>query len=377
LESALNFSLTEQQRGVRESVRTMTQAEIVPRIAHLDRAFPDVVKILADHRMMGMTVPQEYGGSGKDEVSHVLALMEVSRESAAVGGVLAWNNSLYCFPLLKCGTVEQKRKFLFPCATGEKTGSFALIGSTFSGTNRFTALTTAGEGLVNGEGSFFPRGVSFGIVPALFQQDDCPAALIVDLERAEGLRRGETLEQGGIFFSGIAEAVFDNRRVEVGDLMAGRDRGQVLLQSTLREAWMAVGALAAGIGEGSLKEALSAVEREEGRGSISQSVEWKLADMAVETEAARLFVLKAAWLKDQGKNYEKEAASAKIFASGAAVKASCQSLEILGDRNPGRRPLMERRLRDAEMCRVYYGTSGEAGFVVADHVIGQARVTGF
>ena len=114
LESALNFSLTEQQRAVRESVRTMTQAEIVPRIGHLDQAFPEIVGILADHRMMGMTVPQEYGGGGKDEVSHVLALMEVSRESAAVGGVLAWNNSLYCFPLLKWGTVEQKRKFLHP-----------------------------------------------------------------------------------------------------------------------------------------------------------------------------------------------------------------------------------------------------------------------
>lgn len=377
MESALNFSLTEQQRAVRESVRTMTQAEVVPRVARLDQAFPDIVRILADHRMMGMTVPQEYGGGGKDEVSHVLALMEVSRESAAAGGVLAWNNSLYCFPLLKWGTVEQKRKFLLPCATGEKTGSFALIGPTFSGTNRFTELTTAGEGLVNGEGSFLPSGVSLGIVPARLQQDDRPVALMVDLERAGGLRRGEALERGGIFFSGIAETVFDNRRVEAVDLMGGRDGGQALLQSILRESWMAVGALAAGIGEGSLKEALRAVEREKGRGSISQSVEWKLADMAVETEAARLFVLKSAWLKDQGKNYEREAASAKIFASGAAVRASCESLEILGDGNPGRRPSMERRVRDAEMCRVYYGTSGEAGFVVADHVIGQARVTGF
>jgi alkylation response protein AidB-like acyl-CoA dehydrogenase len=327
--------------------------------------------------MMGMTVPQEYGGAGRDEVSHVLALMEVSRGSASVGGVLAWNNALYCFPLLKYGTGKQKRKYLLPCATGEKIGSFALIGHAFSGTNRFTVVADAGEGLVTGEGSFFPGGISFGMAPAVSPERNGPVTLIVDLERTEGLRRGEPIEEGGIFFSGIAEAIFDNGRVKVDDLLGRGDEGSLHFQTVVREAWMAVGALAAGIGKGSLEEALNAVGREKGRGSISQSVEWKLADMAVETEAARLFVLKAAWLKDQGKSYEKEAASAKVFATGAAVRTSGGSLEILGDRNPGRRPLMEKRMRDARMCQVYYGTREEAGFVVADHVIGQARMTGF
>jgi alkylation response protein AidB-like acyl-CoA dehydrogenase len=327
--------------------------------------------------MMGMTVPQEYGGGGSDEVSHVLTLMEVTRGSASVGGVLAWNNALYCSPLLKYGTVAQKRKYLLPCATGGKTGAFSLIGRVFSGTNRFTAVAGAGEGLVNGGGSFFPCGVSFGIAPAVSQEGDSPVSLIIDLDGMEGLRRGEPIEKGGIFFAGIAEVIFESGRIKVEDLLGGRDEGNIHLQAALQEAWMAVGALAAGIGEGSLEEALNTIGREKEQGSISQCVEWKLADMAVETEAARLFVLKAAWLKDQGKSYEKEAASAKVFAAGAAVKASSESLEILGDRNPGRRPSMEKRMRDAKMCQVYYGASEEAGFVVADHVIGQAKVTGF
>jgi len=327
--------------------------------------------------MMGMSVPREYGGGGSDEVSHVLALMEISGGSASVGGFLAWNNALYCFPLLKYGTEEQKRKYLVPCATGEKTGSFALIGKAFSGSNRFTPVADAGEGLMNGEGSFFPCGVSLGIGPVASQEGHNPIFSIIDLERTPGLKRGDTLERGGIFFFGIAEAIFENARIKVDGLLGKGDDKSVLLQAVLQEAWMAVGALAAGIGEGALEEVLNFVGRQQGRDPISQSMEWKLADMAVDVEAARLFVLKAAWLKDQGKTYEKEAASAKVFGAGAAVRAACESLEILGDKNPARRASMEKRLRDAKMCRVYFGTSEEASFVVADHVIGRARMTGF
>jgi alkylation response protein AidB-like acyl-CoA dehydrogenase len=346
-------------------------------MAHPDQAFPEIIQSLADKRMMGMSVPREYGGGGRDEVSHALALMEVSGGSASVGGFLAWNHALYCFPILKFGTEEQKKKYLPPCATGGKTGSFALIGKAFSGSNRFIPVAGAGEGLVNGEGSFFPCGVSFGIAPVASQGGNGPVFFIFDLERTPGLKMGDTLERGGIFFFGIAEAIFENARINVDGLLGKGDDRSVLLQSVLQEAWMVVGALGAGIGQGALEEVLNFVGRQQGHDFISQSMEWKLADMAVDVEAARLFVLKAAWLKDQGKTYEKEAASAKVFGAGAAVRAACESLEILGDKNPLCRASMEKRMRDAKMCRVYFGTSEEAGFVVADHAIGRARMTGF
>ena len=350
----------------------MTQKEIVPGTAHPDQAFPGILKSLVDNRIMGMTVPGEYGGGGRDEVSHVLALMEISKGSASVGGFVAWNNALYCFPLLKYGTEEQKRKYLFPCAAGEKPGSFALLGN-----NRLTVVADRGEWVVNGEGSFFPCGFSCGIVPAASQGGNGLVSIIIDLERPAGLRRGEPLEKGGIFLSGIAEMIFENARVKAADRLGTEDDGNIHLQAVLQEAWMGVGALAAGIGQGSLEEALNFVGKEKGPGSISQAMEWKLADMAVDVEAARLFVLKAAWLKDRGKVYEKEAASAKVFAAGAAVRAACEGLEILADKNPGRRASMEKRMRDAKMCGVYYGTSEEASFVVAGHIIGRARMTGF
>ena len=327
--------------------------------------------------MLGMTVPREYGGAGIDEVGHVLALMELSRGSASVAAFLAWNNGLYCFSLLEYGAEGQKRSYLPPCAAGEKTGSFALIESTLSEMDRLTVVSAGEDGLVSGRGVFLPPGVSCGIVPARFRESGEGVFLLLDLEGEEGPRSGERLEGGGLFFYGLVEAIFDNERIGAGSLLGRGDGGDDRLQRVLQEAWMCVGALAAGIGAGALKEAVESAGAQRGRGALSQSMEWKLADMAVDVEAARLLVLKAAWLKDQGKSYEREAAAAKVFSAASAVRASCESLAILGGRNPGVRPLLERRVREAEMCRDYYGTIEEAGFCVADHVLGRARMTIF
>ena len=374
---ALNFSLTKQHEAVREAARILTEEVILPGVAHLDRVFPEILKTLAKQRMMGMTAPREYGGGGMDEVGHVLTLMELSRGSASVAAFLAWNNGLYCFSLLEYGTEGQKRAYLPPCAGGEKTGSFALIESPLSGMDRLTVVAAGEEGFVSGRGVFLPRGVSCGIVPALFHETGERVFLLVDQERAEGLRREERLAGGGIFFFGLEEAIFDNGRIGADCLLGRGDGENDRLQRVLQEAWTCVGALAVGIGAGALKEAVDFAGTQRGRGALSQCMEWKLADMAVDVEAARLLVLKAAWLKDRGKSYEREAAGAKVFSAASAVRASCESLAILGGRNPGARPLLERRVRDAEMCRDYYGTIEEAGFCVADHVLGRARMTIF
>lgn len=324
-----------------------------------------------------MTIPQDYGGGGRDEISHVLALMEISQGNASVGGFLAWNNSLFCFPILKYGSEEQKRKYLFPCSKGRRSGSFALIGSALSGRNHVTGFSDGGEGWVKGRGTFFPCGFSWGILSVVSEGSKRKVFIIIDLDRTDGLKRGEIFEKGGIFFSGIAEAAFENVRVDAAELMGMENDSDFAVQSVLQEAWMAVAAIAVGIGASSMEETTNFFGNKQGRGSISQTMEWKFADMAVDLEAAKLFVLKAAWLKDQGKSYEKTAASAKVFATGAAVRLTCEGLEILGDKDPSRRPLMEERMREAKMCRVYFGTSEDAGLVVADHVIGLAGMTGF
>jgi alkylation response protein AidB-like acyl-CoA dehydrogenase len=334
----------------------------------------EFIKCLAGHGLMGMTVPEKYGGGGRDDVSHVLTLMEISKGSASAGGVLVWNNSLYCFSILRYGKEEQKRKYLSLCVSGEKPGCFVLAGNGTPGDVRTSVVANGQDWRIHGEGSFFPCGMTYGIAAAFSHDGISVTFIIIDLENSEGLRRGEIFERGGIFFSGIAETLFENVRVSAEAILCSGDDVPNPIQCTLRESWLGVGALAAGIGQGTLEEVLDFARAKQGSGKVSQVTEWKLADMGVELEASELLVLKAAWLKDHHKNFEKEAAGAKAFAAEAAVKASFEGLQILGNRDPRRRISMQKRMRDAERCQIYYSTREQLGFVVADH-LGRGRIT--
>lgn len=317
-----------------------------------------------------MTVPETYGGAGQDEVGHVLTLMEISRVSASVGGFLVSNNALFCFPLLEYGTEQQKKRYLPLCASGKEAGSFALAGNANPAALCLIPDPDGQGKVVTGERIFFPAGFRFGIAPSLSQDGKAEGSAILDLKKTAGLSRKGTLERDGIFFSGIEEMFFDHVRVRDEDMLAAGDRGESQARALLQEAWMALAALAAGIGKGSLQEVMALAERSRASGSLSQVVEWTLADSATDLEVAELFVLKAAWLKDHGKSYEKEAAAAKVFATEAAVTASCRGLQILGTEPINRRPSLEKRLREAAMCQAYYGTTEQATSVVADHSMG-------
>jgi butyryl-CoA dehydrogenase len=319
---------------------------------------------------MGMTVPEEYGGAGRDELSHVLAIIEVSKRSASAGGLLVWNNSLYSSCILKHGSEEQKRKYLPLSVSGEKPGCLVLLESGTPANIRCKAVESGKDLTVHGEG-FFPCGIQYGIAAAVSRDGKSVYFMIVDLENSAGIRRGSASEKGSIFLSGIAEAVFEGARI-AGDaiLRAGSDA----LQAILQESWLALGALASGIGRGTLEDSLEIARNEQGSGTLSQIAEWKLADMGVELEASELLVLKAAWLKERGKKYEKEAAAAKRFSVEAAVKASSESILALGGKDPGRRISIEKRMRDAGLCQVYYGTRDQLDFAVARQM-GRGRIT--
>lgn len=339
---------------------------------HRTEATRDVARRLAGHGLLGLNVPEQYGGGGRDEVSHVLALMEVAKGNASAGGLLVWNNSLYCFLVLRHGTEEQKRRYLPLSLSGEKPGCLVLLGDGGPG-EISTSMAADGKG-IQGGGSFFPCGVPYGIAPVLSRDRTSATFMIIDLESSTGLRRGEPLEQEGIFVSGIAETVFEHAPVGADAVLGSADDLSELLQGILREAWLGVGALAAGIGRGALEEVLRVVRKEQGAGRVSQVTEWKVADVGVEMEASELLVVKAAWLKARGKHYEKEAAAAKAFAAAAAVKASSEGLQILGNTDPGRRPFLEKHLRGAGMCQAYYGTQDHLGFVAADP-LSRGRIT--
>ena len=323
---------------------------------------------MARHGLVGMTAPEKYGGGGMDEVSHVLTLMEISRGSASAGGLLVWNNCLYCSSILRYGKEEQKRKYLSLSISGEKLGCFVLVDTGATGEGCARLVANGGDWRIHGGGSFFPCGMPYGIAAALSQEGTTVSLVIVDLENSVGLRRGEALERGGIFFSGIAETLFERLRISAEEVLCCGDEAEDPLRYTLRESWLGVGSLAAGIGQGSLGEVLDFARAKQGSGQVSQVMEWKLADMGADLEASELLVLKAAWLKDHGKGYEKEAAGAKAFAAQSAVKAAVEGLQIVGSRDPGRRKSLEKRMRDAEMCQVYYSTREQLGFVTADYL---------
>lgn len=319
-----------------------------------------------------MTVPKHYGGGGSDEVSHVLTLMEIAKGSASAGGLLVWNNSLYCYLLLRHGSEEQKQRYLPLSRSGEKPGCLALSGETRLEELQAPTAVNGGELCIHGGGSVFPCGVPYGMVLARSEDGISSSLLIVDLETPAGLRKTPAYDRGGLFVSGVAEMVFEH--APVGAVLC---RGQDTVELEMgfrRESWLGVGALAAGIGYGCLEDALEVVLNAQGYGPVSQVTEWKLADMAVELEASELLLLKAAWLKDRGKSYEKEAASAKLFAAAAAVKAASEGLQVVGGKDPERRVSLDRRLRDAGQCQAYYGTGEQLDVVVADHV-SRGRIT--
>jgi alkylation response protein AidB-like acyl-CoA dehydrogenase len=355
----------------RQAARTLAGTEIV----HGGLEPHEIIKRLTAHRLMGMTVPERYGGAGADEVSHVLTLMEISKSSASAGGLLVWNNSLYCSFVLRYGKEEQKNKYLSRSLSGEKPGCFVLMGDAMSPDVR-TSMVPDGPGWrIRGEGNFFPCGIPSGIAVAVSREGGTSLTfMLMDLENQTGLLRGKPLERGGIFISGIAEMIFENARVTADAILCRGDEGAHAVQGIMRESWMGLGALAAGIGRGTMEEVLDFARNEQGSGKVSQVTEWKVADMGVELEASELLVLKAAWMKDHGKSYEKESAAAKAFSVAAALKASLEGLQILGTKNPKRRISVEQRMRDAEMCQAYYGTREKLGYVVAEH-LGRGKIT--
>ena len=371
---ALDFSLTREQRSFRDAARTLIRTETGLREPRPEQESHGIVRSLAARGLMGMCVPETYGGGGRDEVSHVLTLMEISKGSASAGGLLVWNNSLYCASILRYGKEEQKRKYLPLSISGEKPGCFVLVDNGTPGDVRTRLVANGGAWHIHGEGSFFPCGMTYGIAAALPHDGTSVSLMIVDLQDSVGVRRREAFERGGIFFSGIAETLFDQVRISAAEILCRGDEVDNPLRCMLRESWLGVGSLAAGIGQGTLEEVLEFVRGKQGSGQVSQVVEWKLADMGADLEASELLVLKAAWLKDHGKSYEKEAAGAKAFAAQAAVKAADEGLQIVATGEPRRRISIEKRLRDAEMCQGYYSTREQLGFVTADH-LGRGRIT--
>jgi alkylation response protein AidB-like acyl-CoA dehydrogenase len=379
----MDFELTEEQMMVRDMARRFAETEIKPKAAELDEKHEhpaEIVKQLGELKMMGIAVAEEYGGGGMDNVSYVVALIEISKACAGTGAIMSVNNSLYCFPVMAFGTHEQKLKYLSPVAAGEKIGCYGLT-EAGAGSDpaalRTAAVKDGDEWIINGEKKFITSGnvAAYGVIAAVTEKGKGYkgiSSFVIDLEKTPGFKVGHVEDKLGIHASGTAELVFEDARVPADALLGKEGEGFKQMLTTLDGGRIGIASQAIGIGRAVLEEALEYAKTREQFGkpiTHFQAIQWKLADMATELDAAELMTLRAAWLEDNGKPFEKAAAMAKMYASDTTMRAAIEGVQILGGYGYSKEYPMERHMRDAKICQIYEGTNEIMRLVIANNLI--------
>jgi len=381
----MNFELTEEQKMVKEMAARFAEQEIKPIAAELDRTHKhpeEICKMMGELKLMGITIPEEYGGGGMDYVSYVLALIEISKACASCGVIMSVCNSLYNFPVYAFGTEEQKKKFLTPVASGEALGCYGLT-EAGAGSDparmRTTAVLDGNEWVINGVKKFITNGnvADYCVLAAVTDKEKGYkgiSSFVVDLKNTKGFSVGTLEEKLGIKASGTAELVFEDARIPKENLLGKPGEGFKQMLTTLDGGRIGIAAQAIGIGRATLEEAIEYSKTREQFGrpiSSFQAIQWKLADMATKLDAAELLALRAAWLEDNGRGYEKEAAMAKLFASDTAMWAAVEGVQILGGYGYCKDYPMERHMRDAKITQIYEGTNEIMRLVIARNILKQ------
>lgn len=366
----MDFNFTEEQIAIRDTARDFAQNEIAPTTIERDikAEFPfEIIKKLGEFGFMGMMVPPEWGGAGFDAVSYVLAMEEISKVDASVGVIMSVNNSLVCYGINQWGSDEQKERFLKPLASGEKLGCFCLsepeAGS--DATQQKTEAVKDGDYyILNGIKNWITNGKNADVYFVQAMTDKAKghkgiSTFLIDKD-AEGLETGLKEDKLGIRSSDTCTVSFNNCRVHKDQLLGGEGLGFKIAMETLNGGRIGIAAQALGIAQASLEAATKYAKTRKAFGkpiSDLQAIQFKLADMATNTEAARNLVLHAAWNKDQELPYAKEAAMGKLLASKVAVNNALEAIQVHGGYGYVREYLVERYLRDAKITEIYEGTS--------------------
>ena len=375
----VDFELTKDQEMIRNMVRDFALNVVKPQAVAIDKEakFPtDIFRQMGELGLMGLPFPEQYGGAGADTISYALAVEEIAKACGSTGLSYAAAISLGASPIYMFGTEEQKQTFLKPLALGKSLGSFGLTepnaGSDAAGT-KTTAVQEGSDYIINGEKCFITNA-SYAktiIVTAVTGKKDngrpIISAILVPTD-TKGVTITSNYDKMGVRGSNTAEIVLEDVRVPQDNLLGDETKGFKQFLTTLDGGRISIGALGVGIAQASLDRALQyAKERKQFNQPISsfQAIQFKLADMAMETELARNMVLKAAWLKDNGKPFSKEAAYAKLFATETAVRAADQAIQIHGGYGYMREYEVERYLRDAKLLVIGEGTSEIQRMVIA------------
>jgi alkylation response protein AidB-like acyl-CoA dehydrogenase len=378
----VQFELSDDEREIQAVARDFAQAEIEPHAADWDRehGFPrELIGKLAELGFMGVCVPEAYGGAGADFLSYILVLEELSRADAGLGVTVAVHTSATTLPILTFGTDEQRSRFVPPLARGEAVGAFALTepeSGSDAGSLR-TAATPSGDGwTISGSKQWITNGAFGGTVLLFARTDpDTPgakgvSAFILDGDHVEVTREEEKL---GLNSSSTVDLVIDDAEVGSDRLLHEEGKGFTVAMATLDGGRIGIAAQALGIAQAAYDVAREyALERRQFGKRIAdfQAIQWKLADMATEIDAARLLVYRAAWLKQEGKPHTEEGAKAKLFASEMARRQTAEAIQILGGYGYTKEFPVERYYRDAKITEIYEGTSEIQRLVIARSILG-------
>ena len=378
----MDFELTTDQQAIRTLTRELADAEIAPNAADWDREhrFPDeLIPKLAELGLLGVCVPEEYGGAGADFLSYVLVLEELSRADAGVGVTVAVHTSAATLPLLAFGTDEQRARFVPPLARGEHLGAFALTepgSGSDAGSLRTTAAADGDGWVLTGAKQWITNGSRAGTFVLFARTDPAIAGargvscFVLDAEHVRITREEEKL---GLHSSTTSDLVVEGARVDRDRLLHEEGRGFRVAMATLDGGRIGIAAQALGIAQAAYDAAREyALERRQFGRRIGdfQAIQWKLADMATEIDAARLLVYRAAWLKQEGRPHTEAGAKAKLFASELARRQTAEAIQVLGGYGYTKEFPVERYYRDAKITEIYEGTSEIQRLVIARSILG-------
>lgn len=367
---------------LRQVCRDFSQAELKPIAAELDREhrFPaHQVAMMGELGLMGIAIPEEYGGSDLDPLAYAIAMEEISAGCASTGVIMSVNNSLYCDPLLKFGTEEQKQRWLAPFASGQKLGCFGLS-EPGNGSDAAAASTTArlegDEWVLNGTKAWITNAHDAHAAIVIATTDKSLkhrglSAFIVPTD-TPGFSVGKKEDKLGIRASSTGNLIMEEVRVPCDQMLGPEGAGFKVAMGTLDGGRIGIAGQALGIAQASLECAAEYAQQRKAFDkpiATFQAIQFKLADMAMRVEAARLLTHRAAMLKGAGEPYSKEAAMAKLAASEAATANAHQAIQVLGGMGYVSDMPAERFYRDARITEIYEGTSEVQRLVIANHVL--------
>jgi alkylation response protein AidB-like acyl-CoA dehydrogenase len=374
----LNFDLTEEQQMIKKMIRAFAVEEVAPGAIDRDRTkeFPvEVFEKLSEMGLMGLPFSEKYGGGGADTTSFAIVTEELSRACASTGITYSAHISLGGAPIHLFGTEEQKEKYLTPICTGESYGAFGLTesnaGSDAGGTQT-TAVEDGDDFIINGSKVFitnasYAKNLALTAITGMENGKKEISAIIVPTD-AEGFTIIDNYEKMGLNASNTTELILDNVRVPKENLLGVRGNGFKQFLVTLDGGRIGIGAMAVGIAQAAYDRALQySKERKQFGKTLSQFqiTQFKLADMALKIELARNMVYKAAWLKDQGRPFSKEAAMCKLYASEIAMENASEAIQIHGGYGYMKEYEVERYMRDAKLLEIGEGTSEVQRMVIA------------